>query len=247
MVFQMKTKIIALLLVFVIIISACGFPMRITEVRGSGNVITETRPVAGFNAVDLNDVGKLIIEQGNKEVLEITAEDNLMEYIESKVSGSQLELGFKEFVNIHPTKDIIYRLTVKNINQIGSSGLGKIEVKKLASENLSVEISGNGRISIDNLEAETLSLVISGLGDISINGSVLQQQLEISGAGNYNAPNLASETAVVDISGSGTAILWVTEQLNLELSGAGKVHYYGSPVVNSNISGVGEVINLGDK
>ncbi len=247
MVIQMKTNKIAFLLVFVIIISACGLPMRNTEVRGSGNVITETRPVAGFNAVDLSDVGKLIIEQGNKEVLEITAEDNLMEYIESKVSGSQLDLGLKEFVNIHPTKDITYRLTVKNINQIGSSGLGKIEAKKLVSENLSVEISGNGRISIDNLEAETLSLVISGLGDISLNGSATQQQLEISGAGNYNAPNLASEKAVVNISGSGTAILWVTEQLNLELSGAGKVHYYGSPVVNSNISGAGEVINLGDK
>jgi hypothetical protein len=247
MVIQMKTNKIAFLLVFVIIISACGLPMRITEVRGSGNVITETRPVAGFNAVDLSDVGKLIIEQGNREVLEITAEDNLMEYIESNVSGSQLELGFKEFVNIHPTKDIIYRLTVKNIDHIGSSGLGKIESKKLETENLFVEISGNGRISIDNLEAETLSLVISGLGDISLNGRAKQQKLEISGAGNYKAPNLESETAMVDISGSGTAILWVTEQLNLELSGAGKVHYYGSPELNSNISGVGEVINLGEK
>ena len=90
-------------------------------------------------------------------------------------------------------------------------------------------------------------LEISGLGDVSINGEVRSQQIEISGAGNYNAPNLASETARVDISGTGTAILWVTKQLDLDLSGAGTIHYYGSPLINSDISGSGTVKNLGDK
>ena len=243
----MKTRIFTVLLVCTIALTACGFPVRFTEVRGSGNVITETRTVAGFNAVELSGIGTLIIEQGDKEALEITAEDNLMSHIKSNVSGSRLQLGGDEFVNIHPTKDIIYRLKVKNLNQIESSGLGKVELKKLETDNLVIEISGSGRVSVDNLLATTLNLEISGLGDISINGSVKSQQVQISGAGNYRAPNLVSEAASVEISGTGSAILWVTKQLDLELSGAGKIHYYGSPQLNSDISGVGVVKNLGDK
>jgi carbon monoxide dehydrogenase subunit G len=243
----MKTRIIAELMVFAFALTACGFPVRFTEVRGSGNVITETRTVSGFNAVELSGIGTLIIEQGAREALEITAEDNLMSHIKSNISGSRLQLGGEEFVNMRPTKDIIYRLKVKNLSQIESSGLGKMEMKKLASDNLTIEISGSGRVSLDNLEAKTLSIEISGLGDISINGSVESQQIKISGAGNYKAPNLASKTASVDISGTGTAILWVTEQLDLDLSGAGTIHYYGSPQINSDISGAGVVKNLGDK
>ena len=201
----------------------------------------------GFNAVELSGIGTLIIEQGARESLEITAEDNLMNYLRSDVSGSRLQLGVKEFVNIHPTKDIVYRLTVKNLNQIESSGLGKVEIKKLETDNLTLEISGSGRATIDNLQAKTLNLEISGLGDISANGSAKDQHVEISGAGNFNAPNLASETAKVEISGTGNAILWVRDMLDIELSGAGKVHYYGSPVLNTDISGAGEVKNLGDK
>jgi len=243
----MKTRIFVVLLVCAIALTACGFPVRFTEMRGSGNVITETRTVAGFNAVELSGIGTLIIEQGDREALEITAEDNLMGHIRSNVSDSRLQLGGDEFVNIHPTKDIIYRLKVKNLNQIESSGLGKVELKKLETDNLVIELSGSGRVSVDNLLATSLNLEISGLGDISINGSVKSQQVQISGAGNYRAPNLVSETASVEISGTGNAILWVTKQLDLELSGAGKIHYYGSPQLNSDISGMGVVKNLGDK
>ena len=243
----MKIRIITVLLASTIILSACGLPVRFTDVRGSGNVVTESRSMPGFNAVELSGIGTLIIEQGARESLEITAEDNLMNYLRSDVSGSRLQLGVKEFVNIHPTKDIVYRLTVKNLNQIESSGLGKVEIKKLETDNLTLEISGSGRATIDNLQAKTLNLEISGLGDISANGSAKDQHVEISGAGNFNAPNLASETAKVEISGTGNAILWVRDMLDIELSGAGKVHYYGSPVLNTDISGAGEVKNLGDK
>ena len=79
----MKTKMIALLIVCAVALTACGLPVRFTEVRGSGNVITESRTVAGFNAVELSGIGTLIIEQSDRESLEITAEDNLMRHIKS--------------------------------------------------------------------------------------------------------------------------------------------------------------------
>ncbi len=243
----MRIRIFLILIICAVAFTACGFPVRFTEVRGSGNLITESRKVAGFNAVELSGIGTLIIEQSDREALEITAEDNLMRYIRSDVSGSRLQLGGEDFVNLRPTRDIVYRLKVKNLRQIESSGLGKVEMKKLDTDNLAIEISGNGRVSLDELQATSLSLEISGLGDVSSNGNVKNQQIQISGAGNYNAPNLVSETARVEISGKGSATLWVTQQLDLDLSGAGTIHYYGSPTINTDISGAGTVKNLGDK
>ena len=130
--------------------------MRFTEVRGSGNVITENRTVAGFNAVEMSGIGTLIIEQGDKESLEITAEENLMRHIKSDVSGSRLQIGGEDFVNLRPTKDIIYRLKVKNLRQIETSGLGDVEMKNLETDDLEVEISGNGRVSLEKLQATPL-------------------------------------------------------------------------------------------
>src|SRR4030042_6878153 len=149
----MKRRIFALLIVCTVALAACGFPVRFTEVRGSGNVITENRTVAGFNTVDLSGIGTLIIEQSDRESLEITAEDNLMAHIKSDVSGSRLQLGGEDFVNLRPTRDIIYRLKVKNLRQIESSGLGKVELRNLETDDLAVEISGNGRVSLEKFQA----------------------------------------------------------------------------------------------
>jgi hypothetical protein len=242
-----KIRTFVILIFTSIVLSSCGLPVRLTDVRGSGNIVTESRMVAGFRTVEISGIGKLFIEQGEKESLEITAEDNLIKHLKSQVSGSRLQLGSEEFVNIHPTKDIVYKLTVKDLNQIEASGLGNIESKKLETENLTILISGGARVSIDDLQATTLSLEISGLGEVSADGKVQEQHIDISGAGSYNAPNLASQTASVVISGSGTAIIWVSDRLDLELSGLGRVHYYGSPVLNTEITGSGVLKNLGNK
>lgn len=242
-----KQLIVVSIMVSGLLMSACGLPLRVTEVRGSGELATETRRVTGFNKVELSGVGTLIIEQGDSESLEITAEDNIVEYLRSDVRSSNLHLGVDEFLNLRPTEDIIYRLSVKDLREIETSGLGDIEMEDLETDRLEIQISGSGTISIGDLSAERLSIDISGLGEIEIAGEVDDQNIEISGAGNYSAEDLASRTVQIDISGTGKAVLWVTDEMDVELSGAGSVQYYGNPILNTEISGLGEVKSLGEK
>jgi hypothetical protein len=54
-------------------------------VRGSGNVVEETREVSGVSGVELATLGTLHVEIGESESLRIEAEDNLLEYIETDV------------------------------------------------------------------------------------------------------------------------------------------------------------------
>jgi hypothetical protein len=234
-------------LLIIILLSGCAFPMRFTEVYGSGQLATESRRISGVESVDLSGVGTLIIEQGDAESLEITADENLLNYIKSDVSGKKLQLGVNDFVDIQPAKDVVYHLTVKNISVIETSGLGNVEINSLETENLGLKISGSGSITISNLKAKTLELEISGLGNVDLSGSVDSQDIKISGAGNYQAQDLFSRQTDLEISGSGGATIWVADKLNLQLSGIGNLNYYGNPILTTEVSGMGKVQSMGNK
>jgi hypothetical protein len=237
-----------ILLVFLALaLTSCGFPVRYTTVRGTGNAITQIRRVSGFDAVELSGVGTLIIEQGNTESLEITAQENLLPYLESRVMGGKLNLGVEDFVNVQPTADIVYRLKVIDLSSIETSGLGDVKAASLETNSLRVQISGSGKITIENLQANELSIKVSGLGDIRLAGRVDEQRVELSGAGTYHAGDLESVSVEISISGSGNAVIWAKEKLSTEISGMGTVEYFGSPVIESEISGAGKLISAGEK
>jgi len=235
------------ILTLTVLTSGCIFPVRYTRVLGSGEIISETRPISGFTAVELNGIGTLIIEQGSKESLEVTAEDNIIKYLKSDVYGRNLRLSVDNLVSIDPTEEIVYHLTVKNLERIELSGLGNIEIEALKTPNLDLEISGAGSANIRDLQADSLNLDISGLGNVEIGGSVEDQRIELSGAGNYDAKDLESNKASIEISGTGKAVLWVENELDIVLSGMGNLQYYGSPNLSTEISGIGTVKSLGEK
>ncbi|MDO9546275.1 MAG: head GIN domain-containing protein [Pelolinea sp.] len=241
-----KIKMISIV-VLLLLVSGCVFPLRTTRIIGSGNKVTETRSVSGFNSIQLNGIGTLYIEQGNKESLEITADDNIIEYLENDVIGDELRLQVRDFVSFDPTEEIIYRLTVKDLEKIETSGLGKLEIGPLKTPRLNFEISGSGDAVIKDLQADSLILNISGLGNVKIAGKVETQRVDLSGAGFYDAQDLSSSEARIDISGTGKVIVWVKNDLMVELSGSGDFQYYGSPILSTEISGMGTVKSLGEK
>ena len=74
-------KIIGLLIIGLLFISACG----LGTIQGSGDVITESREVSGFDSVSHTGIGQVIIVQGDEESLNIKADDKLMEYKTTEV------------------------------------------------------------------------------------------------------------------------------------------------------------------
>jgi hypothetical protein len=241
-----KTKLFFIFILF-LLVSGCIFPLRTTRIIGSGNMDTETRRVSGFNSIQLNGIGTLYIEQGKKESLEITAEENIIEYLDSVVIGNNLRLEVRDFVNLDPTKEIIYRLTVKDLEKIEVGGLGELHFGPLETARLNFKISGSGDADFMDLQADSLILEISGLGNVKVAGKVETQRVELSGAGYYDAQDLSSSEAKVTISGTGKAVVWVKDELDVELSGMGDFQYYGSPILSTDISGIGSVESLGEK
>jgi hypothetical protein len=217
------------------------------RISGSGTIIREPRSVSGFQKVSVSGSGHLLINQGDEESLEIECDDNIVSYIKTTVTGGTLEIG-PEKVSLDPSQPITYRLSLKNLEALTTSGSVSVKGDALRTERLRVVMNGSGTLDLGSLEAQSIELHISGSGEVTIeSGNLKNQKITISGSGEYSAPNLKSQNTDLTISGSGDAKVWATAKLDVTISGSGKLSYYGSPGVSSSISGSGKVKSLGPK
>lgn len=267
---MMKTKMLVLCVLIIISVIACSFGIPATGnvIRGSGNVASEERALQGIKGVELAFEGEMTITLGDKESLIIESEDNLLPYIETRVSGGVLTIRNQPNTNLQPTQPIRYTLTVTrleslmvsssgNINapaleesnfKIESKSSGDIHLAGLSATSLAVRISSSGDVSLDSLSADNLDIELSSSGKLEIGeGTVTQQDIDLSSSGTYDGGNVRCQLADVRISSSGNATLWVIEKLDVRLSSSGDVSYYGNPQVNQQLTSSGEVVSLGDK
>jgi hypothetical protein len=240
---------LSILIIASFMLSACSLPF-VNVVRGSGILTSESRQVSGFDAVRLDGAGKLLITQGEIESLTIEAEDNILPELNSTVQGSTLVLGFQDNFwrrTLIPTKTITYTLTVKDLAKVTFNGAGDLEMDKLDTSSLSININGAGQASINDLNADSVNIQITGTGNVQLAGEVAQQNISIDGAGNVQAGDLRSVNTTVKVNGLGNGTVWATETLDVTINGGGTLGYYGAPNITQNINGAGDINNLGSK
>jgi hypothetical protein len=209
--------------------------------------VEESREVGKFDEIQLSGIGKVYVEFGTEHSLVIEAEENLMEYIEIRTFGQKLVIGMKGAMNFKPTEDIIFYLTVVELEGVQISGLGGIYLPEVNVDRFDIDISGAGDVNIEALYADRVYASLSGLGDVDIDsGEVFSQDISISGAGDYSARHLQSSEAEVSVSGLGSATVNVDDYLDARISGAGDINYYGSPEIDIDVSGLGSVQAEGD-
>ncbi len=222
-----------------------GLPLQ--TVTGSGKTAIEGREVAGFDRIKISSSGNVEIVQGENEGIVIEAEDNLLPYITTGVFANELVIDVKPGVSLAPTRPVTYKITVKNLKEVRTSGSAKVTVKSMKTDNLSVGASGAGDFQLTDLQLNNFSVDISGAGSVKASGTAKNATIRISGTGSISAGDLKTSSASVHISGMGSATLWVLEKLDTSISGAGSINYFGDPTVSQETSGLGSTNRLGSK
>lgn len=239
-----KTILISLLasvLILTFSLSSC-VTIKLNSVKGSGDIATRTVDITGAERLIFSGLGEIIIEQGDKEELVIEAEENLLDYLRTDVSGNRLTIGLKRgVISIIPTKTPKFYLTLQNIEEVRLTGAGSILGEDLDVANLNIESSGLGSIDIEDIEAEEVSIEISGAGNIELTGNTEQQNIKISGLGSYKAMGLISESTSIEISGAGKATVYAEDSLDITLTGVGSVEYLGNPSLTQKVTGPGSI------
>jgi hypothetical protein len=216
-------------------------------VKGSGNVITETREVANFQRVSIKGIGTLILQQGSQESLTIEGDDNILTLIDATVQAGTLEIGPSN-VKLKPSKSLTYTLALKNLDELHILGAINTQSGLLKGEGLTVTINGASNLTLAGVELESATMTINGVGKIEIeSGQLNEQAVTINGTGQYTAANVKTQKATVKINGTGKATVWSERTLDVGINGTGTVSYYGSPVVSQRVAGVGKVKSLGAK
>ncbi len=211
--------VLIILLVVVPLAVLSGVVFR-PSIKGSGVKITESRELKPFSTLKVSGKVRAEIRCGEPQSVSVTTDDNLVQYLETRVRSGELSVRFTRSVS--SKAGVLLAVSVPEFDGIG--------------------ISGAADVTIADIRSDTLKIGVSGAAEIKASGEAGTLQLEISGAGKVHALELAAGTASVRISGTGNVELYAEDELSVNIAGAGRVTCAGQPEkVTKHISGAGRV------
>lgn len=209
--------------------------------RGNGNVVSETREVTeDFNIVKASEGLDVYITQGKDFSIEIEADENIIEFINTEINEGTLRIDCEEQIGRAKSKKVY--VTLPEIIAINASsgsdvfGQGLIESNKL---DLSSSSGADIRIEVD---AESLTCDASSGADIDISGNAINLRANASSGADIDGRELTVENCTADASSGADISINVTKELNASASSGADVRYSGNPeVLNKSKSSAGSV------
>lgn len=190
------------------------------KIKGSGNYVTEKREVSNFKNVEVNNIFEVEIVAQKEFSIEVDADDNLLEFIKTEVSGDTLK--------------------IENDKKFSTKNRVKIRITTPDIENL--DVSGASTIRIADLNNQSLKIDTSGASSVKVEGKTNRLVIDASGASRVDTKGLSASNVSVDASGASRANINVSEILNVDLSGASNVTYSGNPgEINKKTSGASSI------
>ncbi len=102
---------------------------------GSGKAATETREASGFAAISLRGNMDLVVRQGAREGVQVTADDNLLPLLQTAVEGSgeqrTLVVQWPRGETVRTRAKTLVTVDVVKLTAIAASGSGDISVESL--------------------------------------------------------------------------------------------------------------------
>lgn len=231
-------------LLTVFLFSGCIIIEQSIPISGNGNVISKSMQTTPYQVIEVGGIFHVTLVDGIPGEIEITGDENLLEYVSVEVQDERLVIRTKDNLNLKPSQGnkIELFVPVQNVSGLSVSGSGKMfKANDLIANNLDLSISGSGKMELA-IQTNHLTLSVSGSGSMELNGSAEEISASVSGSGNVNAQDVLANLVTARISGSGNMKIYCSERLDATISGSGKILYTGNPFeVHSNISGSGKL------
>lgn len=212
------------------------------QVKGNGNLQTQTRKVSDFNGIKVSGGFAVEIKQGSNESLQIEAEENLMDNIRTEVKNNVLHIYSEG--NINSKKGMKAYVTVKDLNKVDISGGVKVTGKStFKASTFDLDMSGGSHVSLA-IDAKKIDADMSGASKVTLTGRADELKLEMSGASSVNTSELVAKRVTVDASGASSVKVHATENLVVNASGASHVAYAGSPKIEAETTAASRISKL---
>lgn len=224
-----------------LLVSTCLFFCSCDYETGSGNIITEKRSVAAFTGISVGGSFEVEVKSGSSQAVEVEADDNVIKYIETSVSGSVLKIhlrGGHGFSNVH-LKVLVTTPGLESIKASASADVKVLDLLKDAGK-ISFEASSSAEIEAE-VDAPEIAATANSSATINLSGRTKYYKAEVSSSGDIKSFDLLTENTDVKASSSGTAEVHASVQLKAHASSSGSVDYKGGAAVEKTTNSSGSV------
>ena len=195
--------ILASLLILLEIFAFSSAVQAQKPVRGSGDILEQTRPQGLFTAVDLDFSANLHITCGTMPSLTINADENILPHIGSRVKGRTLFITQDKW--IEPSAQIEIRIGTTQCSSLKTSGYSDAWVYGL---------------DVNRFELD------GGVGNVTLEGKVDDLFIRTE-RGRIHTAELEARHAEVNASGDSEVLIRATEKLKIIASEDAQVFYAG--------------------
>lgn len=213
------------------------------SVKGNGNLKSQEREVGNFSGIKVNCSADVYIQQGEKTSVLVKADENLLELIETEVSGDILKIDING--NISRVKQMVVIVTVTNLNEIQINGSGDVDSENtIKGIDLEIGINGSGNVELD-LDMKNVKTSINGSGDVELSGVAGNFELKVSGSGSFEGKELRLNLCNISVYGSGDVELsGSANSIEVVQSASGDINLYNLDAQDAtvNTSGSGDVV-----
>lgn len=204
---------------------------------GSGNLETEEYAFADFTKIEISTAFEFEIQQSSSYNISVTADDNVMDYVEVSKVGQTLKIGLGTGTWFGP-KTLRASVAMPELRGLTVSGASRGDVYDFSStEDVSIRVSGASRVNGD-ITAGNIEFDISGASTVQLEGSANDMVAGVSGASRCNLGSFIVNNADVNFSGASSGTINLNGRLDANVSGASRLSYIGEPTMGTiNTSG----------
>ena len=171
-------------------------------IQGNENIVSQERVASDFQGLTLSGVASVNVHLGEAYKVEVTADDNLQDFISVESKNGVLYIASKDNKNFRMTK-LIVDVHLPELQSINLTGVGSVTVSNGNASNLQISLSGVGNIDAQNYQVQNITIqnsgvgsakvwatdslsgTLSGIGDISYKGNP-EVSIKVSGVGKVN-------------------------------------------------------------
>lgn len=232
-------------LVLILFISFTSFAQSGNKkIKGNGNVTTKSVTTSNYDEIKVAGQFKVLLIDGKEGNIKLSAEENLLEYIEIETKNNALNIRVKKGYNLTTSrgKDLKVTVPVDKISAVSLAGSGDIIGEKIITEkDFKISLAGSGDIKLA-FDSNNISADVAGSGDIELKGKTEKLTAKVAGSGDIDAYGLTANEVYVQVAGSGDAKVYCTDFLEARVAGSGDIYYKGKPKkTDTKVAGSGSI------
>ena len=237
-------KYLMLLASAIVLFATCKKENRCDCIKRTGNIITETRAIVGFDMLYVEDNVNVFLTQDSVFSVKVEAGENIAPLIKTEVTNGILFIKNKNRCNWTRSYDkpLNVYVSMPTVNRVLMDGTGKIiGVNPITTDSFDVHAQNSGDIELI-LNNRVIVPRMHGSGDVTLSGTSTNLSVDIGGTGYLQCANLNTSYTYVHSYTLGICYVRCTNLINCKIDSKGDVYCYGNPTtINKTIKGTGQL------